>query len=109
MANKVQITTSQLEFNKKLSKHDDVQDALKGVARKAYASASGRLAAHRKTGSHSIEIERIKNVKYGHIDWYVSMVGPAAVSVEYGHWSPNHNRYVQGLYIMTNALLGARL
>ena len=109
MANKVQITASQLEFNQKLSKHDDVQDALKGVAQKAYASASSRLAAHRKTGSHSIEIERIKSVKYGHIDWYVSMVGPAAASVEYGHWSANHKRYIQGLYIITNAMISARL
>lgn len=109
MANKITITKKQVDFNKHLSMHTKVQQGMSVVAGKMHRNASASLAAHRKTGSHTIKFENQTNTKYGHIDHYVVMEGPAAVSVEYGHWSASHKRYVQGLYIMTNALISARL
>jgi hypothetical protein len=108
MANKVTITMSQHELNKKLSMDDKVQEALESVARQIYTAASRDLAGHRKTGEHQIEISKVRNVKYGHIDWVVSMTGENSVSVEFGHWDRTHNRYVGGLYIISNAMFAAR-
>lgn len=105
MANKVEITMSQNEFNKKLSMDSKVQQSLSVVAGKIYRAAFADLAVHRKTGSHSIKFENQVNAKYGHIDHYVVMEGPAAVSLEFGHWDRDHNRWVNGTYIMTLAML----
>lgn len=41
--------------------------------------AEGNLARHHKTGTHSIQIERQDT------DRIVNLVGPNAISVEYGH------------------------
>ena len=108
MANKVEITLSQHEFNKKLSVMDEVQEALESVARQIYTAAYRDLAAHRKTGEHKIEISKERNQKYGYIDWVVSMTGENSVSVEFGHWTRNGTTYVRGLYIITNAMFSAR-
>lgn len=108
MANKVEITLSQREFNKKLSMADEVQEALESVARQIYTAAYRDLAAHRKTGEHKIEISKERNRKYGHIDWVVSMTGENSVSVEFGHWTRKGTTYVRGLYIITNAMFSAR-
>lgn len=108
MANKVEIKWTQHEFNKKLSMADEVQEALESVARQIYTAAFRDLAGHRKTGEHQIEISKERNVKYGHIDWVVSMTGENSVSVEFGHWDRDGNRYVRGLYIITNAMFAAR-
>lgn len=108
MANKVEITMTQHELNKKLSMDDKVQDAVESVARQIYTAAARDLAAHRKTGEHKIEISKEKNVKYGHIDWTISLTGENAVSVEFGHWTRKGTTYVRGLYIITNAMFSAR-
>jgi hypothetical protein len=92
-------------INNKLSLHGDVQDALKAEAMRIKGRAEALLAAHRKTGSHTIEYERIKGAKYGHIDHYVSLKGPAAVSLEYGHKSRSGKKYIHGLRIMAKAML----
>lgn len=108
MANKVEITMSQHEFNKKLSVTDEVQEAVESVARQIYTAAYRDLAAHRKTGEHSIEISKERNVKYGHIDWVVSLTGENSVSVEFGHWTRKGTTYVRGLYIISNAMFAGR-
>lgn len=102
MANKVEITVSRKDLNSGLSKMDPVQDKLKNHANQIKALAEALLAPHRDTGAHRIEVGREKSVQFGHIDWYVSMVGPAPVSVEFGHRAEN-GRWVQGLYIITRA------
>jgi hypothetical protein len=72
-------------------------------ARLIAAKAEGRLVPHTKTGEHHIEIE------YGRVDAYVWLVGPAALSVEFGHDVYNDNEqvaplgYAHGLYIITGA------
>jgi hypothetical protein len=108
MATKVTITKTQHELNKHLSMDDKVQDAVESVARQIYTAAWRDLAGHRKTGEHRIEISKERNVKYGHIDWTVSMTGQNSVSVEFGHWDRDRNRYVGGLYIISNAMFAAR-
>ncbi len=109
MANKVTITMSNTDMNKNLAKMDKVQSAVESKAYSIYKSAFAMLSAHRKTGSHRIEIGHERTVKYGHIDWTVSLVGPAAVSVEFGHYSPDKNYYVDGLYIITLAMLKEKI
>lgn len=93
---------SQKTINKKLSMDGKVQDALKATALRIKAKADSRLAAHRKTGDHTIEYERIKSKKYGHIDHYVSLKGTAAASVEFGH--RRGKTWVHGLYIITMSM-----
>lgn len=102
MANEVRLIPRKT-INKKLARDGKVQATLERAANKIGRLAEADLAAHRDTGAHSIKVIRQKNVKYGHIDWYVVMDGPAPVSVEFGHWDRNHNRFVGGLYILTNA------
>lgn len=102
MANKVRLIPRKA-INQKLARDGKVQSHLERLANKVGRLAEADLAAHRKTGDHKIKVVRQRNVKYGHIDWYVVMDGTAPVSVEYGHWDRNHNRYVGGLYILTNA------
>lgn len=108
MANKVEITLTQHQLNKKLSLDDKVQEALESVARQIYTAAFRDLSTHRKTGEHQIEISKERNQKYGHIDWVVSMTGDNSVSVEFGHWTRNGTEYVRGLYIISNAMFSAR-
>lgn len=104
MANKVELIP-QRDMSKHLAQDDDVQKALRSHAKKVMHVAEALLAIHRKTGSHSIKYEGHRAAaEFGHIDHYVVMEGPAAVSVEFGH-STKGNTWVQGLYIMTRAML----
>ncbi|WP_439377828.1 DUF5403 family protein [Amycolatopsis lexingtonensis] len=65
--------------------------------------AETKLLRHQKTGSHRIEVEQ------GRTDSFVWLVGPAALSVEFGHWVYNDDEqveplgYAEGLYIITEA------
>lgn len=104
MANSVKLIP-QRDMSKHLSMDPKVQQTLRAVSLRILMKAEALLAMHRDTGSHEIEYERKKNVDYGHIDHYVTMKGPAAVSVEFGHVKEN-GRWVQGLYIITRASFG---
>jgi len=105
MANKVTITESSRDISKAVSKMDPVQDALTKHSRKVADMAASLLAPHRKTGAHDIDyIGHWSEVQFGHIDHYVVMDGPAAVSVEFGHRT-KEGEWVRGLYIMTRARL----
>lgn len=99
---KVEITISNKDLNAGLAKMDPVQDKLRGQAHDIKALAEALLAMHRKTGEHRIEVGHEKSKEFGHIDWYVSLVGRAAASVEFGHRADN-GRWVEGLYIITRA------
>jgi hypothetical protein len=103
MANKVTLIP-QRDMSKHLAQDDEVQKALRSHAHKIMHVAEVLLAIHRKTGSHSIKYEgHTSSIKFGHIDHYVVMEGPAPVSVEFGHRTKN-GEWVQGLYIMTRAM-----
>lgn len=104
MANKVTLIPSR-DMSKELAQDGEVQQALRSHAHKIMHVAEVLLAIHRKTGSHSIKYEgHTSTVAFGHIDHYVVMEGPAAVSVEFGHRTKN-GEWVQGLYVMTRAML----
>lgn len=93
-----------------LSQDKKVQAAVAKAAQKVFRRASAYLAMNRDTGASSIELERRKNLKYGHIDWFVSLVDEAALSIEFGHYKRLANgglRRVPGLYIITMAYLTA--
>jgi hypothetical protein len=98
------------DLSKILSKDAKVQKAVKSQAQKIYRRASSYLALHRDTGAASIELSRIRNEKYGHIDWFVSLVDEAALSIEFGHYLITDSgklKRVPGLYILTQAYLNA--
>lgn len=104
MANTIKLIP-QRDMSKHLAMEPTVQQTLRAASLRILMRAEALLATHRDDGDHKIEYERIKSAKYGHIDHFVSMVGPAAVSVEFGHVASN-GRWVQGLYIITRASFG---
>lgn len=105
MANKVILTWTTRDFSKNMAKMDKVQDALADHAKKVQRAAEALLAVHRDTGAHKVDYVGNSSVyEYGHIDHYVELTGPAPISVEFGHRTKN-GKWVQGLYIMTRAML----
>lgn len=70
-----------------------VADAARPIAARARAS----LAEHRHTGASKIE------VSHSRIDTLISLVDPAALSIEFGHTDKRSGRPVEGLYILTRA------
>jgi hypothetical protein len=104
MANKIRLIP-QRDMSKHLAMEPKVQQTLRAASLRILMRAEALLAMHRDTGSHQIEYERIKSEKFGHIDHYVSMTGPAPVSVEFGHVTEN-GEWVRGLYIITRAAFG---
>lgn len=104
MANRVDLIP-QRDMSKHLAKDDKVQKALRDRAKKMARVGKSLLAAHRKTGAHEVKYEGHRStVQFGHIDHYVVLDGPAPISVEFGHHTKN-GRWVQGLYILTRAML----
>lgn len=70
--------------------------------------AARLLAEHRDDGDsehHRIESEKHLDKKYGPLDYEISLVGPAPMSLEFGHFLHNaaFPRYVVGLYILHRA------
>lgn len=68
----------------------------------------------KRTGKAQIQIHRVREDKYGDIDWFVSLVDPTnerwphgnAKAIEFGHYmgregQPNRP-YIKGLYIMSD-------
>jgi hypothetical protein len=68
--------------------------------------ARSNLARHRKTGQH-----RVTQTK-GRVDHFVNLEGPAALSIEEGHFlggfyeNTESIRYVEGLHVLRNAIGG---
>jgi hypothetical protein len=90
-------------MNKIIAPQPEVQSEVRKQANRLAKIAEGRLAAHRRTGDHKIVTEKRVSMKYGFLDYLISMEGSAPMSVEFGH--RNHRGgYVQGLYIMTSLL-----
>jgi hypothetical protein len=95
---------SQRAMNKLISPLRPVQDAVEDKANEIGSKAEARLAAHRETGAHRIEIKKNLNEKYGYLDREVSLVGPAPQSVEFGHINHKDGQWVEGLYIIHGAV-----
>lgn len=79
------------------------KEAVTTQAREIQARARALLGEHRETGE-----SRIKRERAGRYDWMVSLVDPAALSIEYGHEAytrpdGHHVGASQGLYVITKA------
>lgn len=94
----------QKAMNKIIAPLPEVQAEVRSAANSLGRRANARLAPHRRTGDHHIVVERVQNAKYGFLDYYVSLVGSAPISVEFGHRNNRGGGWVQGLYIMTSLL-----
>lgn len=104
MANTVDLISSK-DISKHLSQDPKVQEALRSHGKKIARAGKALLASHRDTGAHQVEYEgHVSSREFGHIDHYVALTGPAAVSVEFGHRTKN-GTWVNGLYIMTRVML----
>jgi hypothetical protein len=96
---------SKKAMNKTVAPLRPVQDEVESAANRLARAATARLAPHKKSApGHHVKVEKILNVKYGFLDYYVSLVGPAPLSVEFGHRHNNSGRWVQGLYILSRLL-----
>lgn len=102
---KIEKILRQRQINKILAVDGKVKDAVKDHAESAGERARAILAAHFRTGASKIEVHQLKKNKYGHIDWLVSLVDDAAMSIEFGHMSSGGN-YVPGIYAITRGALG---
>lgn len=65
--------------------------------------ARGLFAPHDNPGGHEITTED------GRRDAFVVFEGPAPLSVEFGHWTPDHKTRVEGLHILLIATAQAAL
>lgn len=70
------------------------RDKLEGIAR-------GLFASHDNPGRHEITTTDEK------VDALLSLEGPAPLSVEFGHWTHDHKKHVEGLHILGRAIAAA--
>lgn len=90
-------------IERRLARSAGVRAVTRRVAAEIAAAATVRLDAHRARGEHQIV------VTHGPIDSEVSLVGPGAVSVEFGRggYTRADGQYVgpmDGLHILSGAL-----
>jgi hypothetical protein len=84
--------------NRRVARSNDVALALIRTQLKLSAKAHARLAAHHRTGQHTIWTYN------GKVDRYVALVGPSAVAIESGHINKRTGNYTPGLAIMRGAV-----
>jgi len=94
----------QRAMNKVISQQPEVLRAVKSHANRLGRIAHSALAGHYNTGDHKIEIKKNMSVKYGFLDYEISLVGSAPMSVEFGHRNHRGGGYVHGLYILSRLL-----
>lgn len=73
-----------------------VRDAVRDTAEDVAGRARATLAQHRHSGDASIEVTR------GRTDAHVTLVDDAALSIEYGHFTPDGTP-VPGLRVLRDA------
>jgi|SRR5882757_6075811 len=90
--------SSRLE--KIIASSNEVEGLLGDEAFQIAGRARANLAPHRKHSDH-----RITQTK-GKIDHFVNLEGPAALSVEEGHFSNSNSEivYVEGLHVLRDAI-----
>lgn len=85
---------------------DEVEGILGDAAYAITIRARSRLARHRRTGTHKIVQTK------GRVDHYVNLEGPAAISIEEGHFlsgfyaNTESIRFIDGLHILRDSILG---
>lgn len=79
-------------LEREIAHSDEVEGILGDHAFEILTRARANLAAHTKTGKHKVTQTK------GKVDHFVNLEGPAAVSVELGHFDRNGN-WVRGIGI----------
>lgn len=104
MSDSFQFTGTEKALNRKIAKLAGVQAELSLHQHEIEARAQALLASHHKTGEHQITTSE------GKVDHYVNLEGPAALSIEEGHFNgyKGKRKYVEGLHVLTRAA-GLRL
>jgi hypothetical protein len=74
---------------------------------KLAAVAEGLFASHDNPGGHSITTSEPHD--FASLDAFVNLEGPAPLSVEFGHWTPDHKQHVEGLHILGRTIAQATL
>lgn len=105
------------QMNGRIARMPGVQGELRMQANKMAAFAEVNLDSRPKhrTGKAQIIVERIRQDKYGRVDWFVTMWDPTnerwphgnAVAIEFGHRMGHRSLgdgrpYIHGLYIMSD-------
>lgn len=96
-----------------LSNLPGMHDGIGFAARLVHKNAEARLAMHRRQHNAKVTLTE------GKLDWFINLVDPAALSIEFGHWAKTRDKntgkkiqltrkdgspvYVEGLYILTRA------
>ena len=89
-------------INRTVSHEEGVEASVYEEAVAIGARAEARLnAAKNRTGASQIKVEK------GRVDSYVTLVDPAAMHIEFGHWLTYYGeetgRYIPGLYVLHGA------
>lgn len=99
------ITMGVKKLNRLLAHRPEVADALQHHANAIGRHAEANLAARPEHEANGAKIE----VSHGDVDWYISLVDPNALSIEFGradYIDPDtHERWggMEGTYILTDA------
>lgn len=56
------------------------------------------FAGHDRPGGHKITTQDDE------LDAMVSLEGPAPLALEFGHWTPDHKRFVDGIHVLGRAI-----
>lgn len=91
------------QIAKKVAYMPEVHAAVVAERDRLERVAAGLFASHDNPGRH--EITKTDD----RVDALVNLDGPAPLSVEFGHWTPDHKRYVEGLHILGRAAAEAEL
>lgn len=91
-------------MNRRIARLPGVQAELKAHATIIANMARALLAPHSKTGSHKVVVQRLKDVEFKRIDWFASLMGPAAYAVETGHVHNFTDEWVEGLHVLETAM-----
>lgn len=78
-----------------------VQAAVSDVQAGIYARARANFASHDRPRGH-----RVTKGRPNRFDRAVYLQGPAPMSVEFGHFTPSGDKYVEGLHILGKASRG---
>jgi len=84
-----------------LARLPGVQEQVKDVQGRIYARARTNFASHDRPGGH-----RITKGRPNRYDRAVYLQGPAPMSVEFGHFTPKGDKYVEGIHVLGRASRG---
>lgn len=78
----------------------EVEAAVRDARDRIAAFAEGLFASHDKPGGHEI----VTHDDPTSDDALIDFIGPAPLAVEFGHWTPDHDEFVEGLHVLSRAI-----